>query len=96
MTKQSEDKPADGALDAARSGPDVVPAEPMAEQTLDPLMLELLVCPLTKGRLDYDAEANELISAHAGLAYPVRDGVPILLPSEARSLGDDKPDRQQP
>ena len=56
---------------------------------MDPLMLELLVCQLTKKPLDYDEAANELISTHAGLAYPVRGGVPILLPSEARSLAED-------
>ncbi|WP_306119026.1 MULTISPECIES: Trm112 family protein [unclassified Roseitalea] len=56
---------------------------------MDPLMLELLVCPLTKKPLEYDPETNELISDHAGLAYPVRGGVPILLPSEARSLKEE-------
>lgn len=53
---------------------------------IDPKMLELLVCPLTKGHLDYDRENCELISKKAKLAYPVREGIPILLPSEARSL----------
>ncbi|WP_439271263.1 Trm112 family protein [Pseudochrobactrum sp. HB0163] len=53
---------------------------------IDPKMLELLVCPLTKGNLDYDREHNELISKKAKLAYPVREGIPILLPSEARVL----------
>jgi len=53
---------------------------------LDPKMLELLVCPLTKGVLEYDREAGELISPSASLAYPIRDGIPILLPSEARTL----------
>ena len=51
-------------------------------------MLELLVCPQTKGTLDYDEAAQELISKKAKLAYPVRDGVPILLVSEARPLED--------
>ncbi|MCJ8308348.1 MAG: Trm112 family protein [Rhizobiaceae bacterium] len=51
-------------------------------------MLELLVCPQTKGALDYDEAAQELISKKAKLAYPVRDGVPILLISEARPLED--------
>ncbi len=55
---------------------------------IDPKMLELLVCPLTKGPLDYDKETDELVSAKAGLAYPIRDGIPILLPSEARVLED--------
>lgn len=53
---------------------------------VDPKLLEILVCPLTKGRLDYDAAAQELISRGAGLAYPIRDGIPIMLPDEARPL----------
>ncbi|MFC5586245.1 Trm112 family protein [Nitratireductor kimnyeongensis] len=53
---------------------------------LDPKLLELLVCPLTKGSLRWDAEKSELISKSAKLAYPVRDGIPIMLPSEARPL----------
>ena len=53
-------------------------------------MLELLVCPLTKGNLTLDEKANELVSVKASLAYPIRDGIPILLPSEARSLTDEK------
>ena len=66
-------------------------AAPEAHGGMDLLMLDLLVCPLTKKPLTYDADANELISDHAGLAYPVRGGVPVLLPSEARSLHEDKP-----
>ncbi|MBT5569951.1 MAG: Trm112 family protein [Alphaproteobacteria bacterium] len=57
--------------------------------TVDPKLLEILVCPLTKGPLDYDATAQELISKQAGLAYPIRDGIPIMLAEEARELGDD-------
>jgi uncharacterized protein YbaR (Trm112 family) len=53
---------------------------------LDPKLLELLVCPLTKCRLDYDPAAQELISRGAKLAYPIRDGIPIMLPEEARPL----------
>ena len=53
---------------------------------IDPKMLELLVCPLTKGNLTYDTTRNELVSRLARLAYPVRDGIPILLPSEARTV----------
>ena len=53
---------------------------------LDPKLLEILVCPLTKTSLDYDAERQELISRAAGLAYPIRDGIPIMLPDEARQL----------
>ncbi|MBU1347219.1 MAG: Trm112 family protein [Alphaproteobacteria bacterium] len=54
--------------------------------SVDPRLLEVLVCPITRGRLDYDREANELISKGAKLAYPIRDGVPIMLPEEARPL----------
>lgn len=55
---------------------------------VDPKLLDLLVCPLTKGRLSYDRERGELVSKAARLAYPVRDGVPIMLVSEARSIED--------
>ncbi len=57
---------------------------------VDPKLLELLACPLTKGQLTYDRDKAELVSKSARLAYPVRDGVPILLPSEARTLGIDE------
>ena len=53
---------------------------------IDPKLLEILVCPLTKGPLDYDAKASELISQQAKLAYPIRDGIPIMLIDEARKL----------
>ena len=56
---------------------------------IDPKLLEILVCPLTKGPLRYDRAAQELISEEAGLAYPIRDGIPIMLVDEARSLRDD-------
>jgi uncharacterized protein len=52
----------------------------------DPKMLELLVCPVTKGRLIYDRDRNELVSEKAKLAFPIRDGVPIMLESEARRI----------
>lgn len=55
---------------------------------MDTKLLELLVCPLTKGPLKYDAEHSELISRSAKLAYPVRDGLPVLLEAEARALTD--------
>ncbi|WP_029351885.1 Trm112 family protein [Bosea sp. 117] len=55
---------------------------------LDPKLLEILVCPLTKGPLEYDREAHELISRSARLAYPIRDGIPIMLPDEARPLDE--------
>ncbi len=53
---------------------------------IDPKLLEILVCPLTKGPLTYDADAQELISEQARLAYPIRDGIPIMLVDEARPL----------
>jgi uncharacterized protein YbaR (Trm112 family) len=53
---------------------------------VDPKLLEILVCPVTHTRLRYDAEKQELISEAAGLAYPIRDGVPVMLPEEARTL----------
>ena len=55
---------------------------------LDPRLLEILVCPVTKGPLQWDREAGELISRQAGLAFPVRDGIPIMLPDEARHLDE--------
>jgi len=56
--------------------------------SIDPRLLEILVCPLTKGPLVYDAQKQELVSEQAGLAYPIRDGIPIMLVEEARSLDD--------
>ena len=55
---------------------------------VDPKLLDLLVCPITKGRLSLDRENNELVSQGARLAYPIRDGIPIMLMSEARKLED--------
>ena len=62
----------------------------MTERThqVDPKLLEILVCPLTKGPLEYDREGQRLISRRAGLAFPIRDGIPILLPDEAETLDD--------
>lgn len=54
----------------------------------DPKLLEILVCPLTRTRLQYDRERQELVSKAAGLAYPIRDGVPVMLANEARHLTD--------
>ncbi len=69
-----------------------VPPEPSREAVrgapIDRRLLEVLVCPLTKGPLEYDRAANELISRRAGLAFPVRDGIPIMLPEEARKLDE--------
>ncbi|MDP6342844.1 MAG: Trm112 family protein [Alphaproteobacteria bacterium] len=56
---------------------------------VDPKLLEILVCPLTKGPLTYDRENQELISETARLAYPIREGIPIMLVEEARGLDDD-------
>ena len=55
---------------------------------VDPRLLEILVCPVTRGPLVYDHEAQELVSRKARLAYPIRDGVPVMLPEEARELTD--------
>jgi uncharacterized protein YbaR (Trm112 family) len=61
---------------------------------IDPKLLEILVCPLTKGPLRYDRAAQELISEEAGLAYPIRDGIPIMLVDEARPLRQRRPARR--
>ena len=58
----------------------------------DPKLLEILVCPLTKTTLRYDQEKQELVSRAAGLAYPIRGGVPVMLPGEARQLSDEERD----
>lgn len=57
-----------------------------AQVPVDPRLLEILVCPVTRGTLEYDAAGNELVSRQARLAYPIRDGIPIMLPEEARAL----------
>ncbi|GJD91295.1 MULTISPECIES: Trm112 family protein [Methylobacterium] len=61
---------------------------PVEATRVDPKLLEILVCPLTKQTLEYDAGRQELISRSAKLAYPIRDGIPIMLPEEARPLTD--------
>ena len=61
----------------------------MAKRKVDQKLLEILVCPLTKGPLGYDEKADELISEQAGLAFPIRDGIPIMLVDEARPLDED-------
>jgi hypothetical protein len=73
----------------ATAGDDVMmnPDEDSAAVTrIDPKLLEILVCPVTKATLEYDAARQELISRAAKLAYPIRDGIPIMLPEEARQL----------
>lgn len=62
------------------------PEEPGSTSRIDPKLLELLVCPMTRGPLEYDAARQELVSRSARLAYPIRDGIPIMLPEEARAL----------
>jgi uncharacterized protein len=61
----------------------------MEPRLVDPKLLELLVCPVTKTRLEYDATSAELISRATGLAYPIRDGIPIMLAGEAREINRD-------
>jgi len=63
------------------------PSTPPSDD-VDPRLLEILVCPVTHGPLEYDRDARELISRSARLAYPIRDGVPVMLPEEARDLED--------
>lgn len=63
---------------------------------VDPMLLEILVCPVTKQPLHYDRDAQELVSQAAGLAYPVRKGIPIMLPDEARKLSDEAPGATPP
>jgi uncharacterized protein YbaR (Trm112 family) len=73
----------DGAMPSTS---DPSPSDHRPASSVDPKLLEILVCPLTKGRLEYDAEKQELISRSAKLAYPIRDGIPIMLAEEARKL----------
>lgn len=73
--------------DATADGSDIlVEAVAVPPQPVDPRLLEILVCPLSKQPLVYDRERGELISRAAGLAYPIRGGIPIMLPDEARPL----------
>lgn len=67
---------------------ETMPQPPRSGQDVDPKLLEILVCPLTKGPLEYDRERQELISRSARLAYPIRDGIPIMLADDARPLDD--------
>ncbi len=62
-------------------------------QMIDPRLLEILICPQTRGVLVYDRNNNELLSKKAGLAYPIRDSIPIMLPDEARTLSDEEINR---
>jgi len=65
-----------------------MPFSQTSSSDVDPRLLEVLVCPVTRGSLDYDREKGELISRKAKLAYPIRDGVPIMLAEEARALDE--------
>lgn len=69
-------------------------SDAQAAAPVDPKLLELLVCPVTKGPLTYDRARNELVSEKAGLAFPIRDGIPIMLVDEARQI-DDRPAHTQ-
>ena len=68
-------------------GPEAV-AETATEIAVDRRLLEILVCPVTRGPLEYDPARRELISRRAGLAFPIHDGIPVMLPDEARRLDD--------
>lgn len=72
--------------DGPEALPGADPATPARQQAFDRRMLEALVCPLTHARLTYDAEAQELVSKAAHLAFPIRDGIPIMLVDEAREI----------
>jgi hypothetical protein len=74
----------------ASDGEGAPPAPPTAEHT-DPKLLEVLICPLTRTTLAYDAARQELVSRAAGMAFPIRNGVPMLTPDAARSFDDDPP-----
>ena len=67
-----------------------VTAEAGEDGGVDPRLLEILICPVSRGPLTYDREANELVSRAAGLAFPIRDGVPVMLMDEARAIGAPK------
>jgi uncharacterized protein len=80
-------KPASPFPDHVLAGDQSMTSPPeRPEGTVDPKLLEILVCPLTKGPLEFDAARQELISRSAKLAYPIRDGIPIMLPEEARKI----------
>lgn len=95
MSDEDTNKPAEES-DAKATGPDdgrsddISAATPSGQDAdhVDPRLLELLVCPLTKTRLKYDAERNELVSKAAGLAFPIKNGVPLMIEEAARQLDD--------
>ena len=67
---------------------ELMPNDRSRDRKIDPKLLELLVCPMTKGSLTYDAEKQELVSKSARLAYPIRDGIPLMLENEALSVDE--------
>jgi uncharacterized protein YbaR (Trm112 family) len=71
---------------------EAAPPSATAAGEVDPRLLEVLVCPVTHGALEYDRERGELVSRGANLAYPIRDGTPIMLPEEARRLDEARPE----
>ncbi len=85
---QAPSSPGRSSAGPPASEPSPAALSPPALSPIDPRLLEILVCPLTKGPLEYDRAAGELISRQAGLAYKVRDGIPIMLVDEARKLED--------
>lgn len=78
-------QPSSTPSDIPHAGPEAGP-----ETGVDPRLLEVLVCPVTRSALTYDREANELVSRAAGLAFPIRNGVPVMLRDEARDIGAPK------
>jgi uncharacterized protein len=80
MREDDRDEPVQAELSMSS------PSSDRPADSVDPKLLEILVCPLTKTPLEYDAEKQELISRAAKLAYPIRDGIPIMLPEEARRI----------
>ncbi len=78
MTNDADNDQATGEIGSDQAAPGI-----------DPKLLEFLVCPVTHGTLRYDRDAQELVSETAGLAYPIRDGIPIMLPEEARQIDAD-------
>jgi uncharacterized protein YbaR (Trm112 family) len=72
---------------SAKTAPESNGADTGPDAGVDPRLLEILVCPVTRSALTYDREANELVSRAAGLAFPIRNGVPVMLRDEARDLG---------
>ncbi len=85
-TPGTDEKASTRQVPGVQSGAAKAPAK--GEEHVDPRLLELLVCPLTKTRLQYDSKKRELISKAAGLAFPIKDGVPLMIVEAARQLED--------